>query len=336
MSLDGESFAPVSIHLGDHIYRISSVSPDGSKLLTAQLSGMNSAAAPLWAVPTLGGSPVRLAETQGITGAWSPNGQTLVYVNGNAVYVANADGTGSCQLTFLPGRLADENENTSEGQNVATSPVWSPDGREIALTIVNPKGKIDQVWEVSANGTNLHQMFPGWQAEAATCCGSWMPDGKYFVFVAGGQIWAARRTGSLLRKVSDEPVQLTAGAVSYSYPVPGKDGNTIFAVAGFRRGELQRYDSRAKTFEPFLGGISAQDEAFSNDGTWVAYVSYPDCVLWRSKLDGSEKLQLSSPPIQALRPRWSPDGKEIAYFALEAASRPASMRFRLQEARRAN
>ena len=72
-------------------------------------------------------------------------------------------------------------------------------------------------------------------------------------------------------------------------------------MAGFRRGELQRYDSKAKTFEPFLDGISAQDEAFSTDGMWVAYVSYPDCVLWRSKLDGSDKLQLSSPPIQARR-----------------------------------
>jgi Tol biopolymer transport system component/predicted Ser/Thr protein kinase len=317
MSLDGESLAPVSIHLGNHIYAISSVSPDGSKLLTAQLSAMSGAAAPLWAVPTLGGSPIRLADIQGIAGAWSPDGQKLIYVNGNAVYVANANGTGSRQLAILPGPLAGEHEDTSEGQNVATSPVWSPDGREIALTIVNPEGRVNQVWEVSADGTNLHQMFPGWHAQAGTCCGSWMTDGKYFVFVAGGQIWAARRTGSFLHKVSDEPTQLTAGAVSYSYPVPGKDGNTIFAVAGFRRGELQRYDSRAKTFEPFLGGISAQDEAFSNDGTWVAYVSYPDRILWRSKLDGSEKLQLSSPPIQAVGPRWSPDGKEIVYFALE-------------------
>jgi WD40 repeat protein len=40
--------------------------------------------------------------------------------------------------------------------------------------------------------------------------------------------------------------------------------------------------------------------------------------LWRSKLDGSDKLQLSSPPIQALGPRWSPDGKEIVYTGLEA------------------
>jgi Tol biopolymer transport system component/predicted Ser/Thr protein kinase len=318
MSVHGGSAAPVSTSLQSQVYAISSVSPDGSKLLIGQMSGMSSAAVPLWAVPTLGGSPIRLADAQGIAGTWSPDGQKLVYVNGRAVYVANADGTGSRELTILPGPLAGPNEDTSEGQNVTTSPVWSPDGREIALTLVNPNGQINQLWEVSADGTNLHEMFPDWHPQPGECCGSWMPDGKHFVFEAGGQIWAARRTGNFLHKVSYEPVQLTAGAVAYSYPLPGKDGNTIFAVAGFRRGELQRYDSKAKIFEPFLGGISAQDEAFSKDGMWVAYVSYPDCVLWRSKLDGSDNLQLSSPPIQALGPRWSPDGKEIVYFGLEA------------------
>jgi Tol biopolymer transport system component len=260
----------------------------------------------------------------GISGAWSPDGQRLVYVNGEALYLANADGTASRKLTTLPGPLAGENEDTSEGQNVATSPAWSPDAREIAATIVDPKGAINQLWEVSADGLNLREMFPRVHSESGVCCGFWMPNGKYFVFLRQGQIWAARRTGSFLHKVNYDPVQLTSGAVSYSYPIAAKDGQRIFAVAGLKRGELQRYDGNAKTFQPYLGGISAQDEAFSSDGQWVAYVSYPDCVLWRSKLDGSEKLQLSSPPIQALSPRWSPDGKSIVYFALESG-KPASI-----------
>ena len=321
MSLDGESLARVSFDLGDHIPRIASVSPDGSKLLVAQLSAMTSAPGPLWAVPILGGAPVRLADTQGIAGAWSPDGQKLAYVNGDALYLANADGTGSRRLTVLPGPLADENENSSDGQNFATSPVWSPDGREIALTIVDGKTKTDELWAVFRDGTNLHQMFPGWHADTATCCGSWMPDGKYFVFASQGQIWTARQTPSFLHKVSYEPVQLTAGAVTYTYPLPGKDGKTVFAIAGVRRGELQRYDARTKTFEPYLGGMSAQDEAFSKDGLWVAYTTYPDCVLWRSRLDGSESLQLSAPPVQALGPRWSPDGKNIVYFGLQTGKR---------------
>lgn len=318
LSAGGGNQAPVNAGVpGSSIFHLSSISPDGSKLLTAQVSGMTDASAPLWSVPTFGGSPVRLSDIEGISGAWSPDGQKLVYVKGNALYLANADGTDSRLLTNLPGPLAGPNSDTSEGQNVTTSPVWSPDGQAIAMTLVTSTERINQLWEVGADGKNLREIFPRWHSDTGACCGAWTADGKYFIFDSQGQVWAARQTGSLLHKVNREPVQLTSGAFSYSYPVPGRDGRTVFAVEGIRRGELQRYNSGIRRFEPFLNGISAQDIAFSKDGQWVAYCSFPDGILWRSKLDGSDKLQLSSPPIYALNAAWSPDGKEIVYFGLE-------------------
>jgi Tol biopolymer transport system component len=36
--------------------------------------------------------------------------------------------------------------------------------------------------------------------------------------------------------------------------------------------------------------------------------------LWRSKLDGSQKLQLTVPPMRVHLPRWSPDGKRVAFI----------------------
>ena len=35
-------------------------------------------------------------------------------------------------------------------------------------------------------------------------------------------------------------------------------------------------------------------------------------ILWRSRVDGSERLQLTQPPLQLLVPRWSRDSKRIA------------------------
>jgi Tol biopolymer transport system component len=68
-------------------------------------------------------------------------------------------------------------------------------------------------------------------------------------------------------------------------------------------------------FLPFLSGVSAESVSFSKDGQWVAYSSYPDATLWKSKLDGSERIQLSYPPLRAFMPRWSPDAKEISFYS---------------------
>ena len=307
MSITGGNPTPVPISMEGTVFGIEGVSPDGSKLLANEISGLGLASEAIWAIPTLGGSPIRVGDIKSSGAAWSADGQKLVYASGGTVYMANADGAGSRQLLNIPGSIA-------KGAQLHTVPVWSPDGQNITVTLFGPDSLIPHLWKFSADGTNLYRMFPGWHENSGECCGNWTPDGNYFVFESQGQIWAQRETGSLLHKVNRDPVQLTAGAVAYHYPLPSKDGKTIFAVAAFRRGELQGYDPADKSFEPFLGGISAQDVSFSKDGKWVAYVSFPDGILWRSKLDGTEKLQLSSPDRYAMLPQWSPDGTKITFY----------------------
>jgi len=87
----------------------------------------------------------------------------------------------------------------------------------------------------------------------------------------------------------------------------------LFVIGEQPRAELQRFDSKLKQFVPYLGGISAGEVDFSSDQQWIAYKAYPDNTLWRSRVDGSEKLQLSSPPMNTSMPRWSPDGKQIVF-----------------------
>jgi Tol biopolymer transport system component len=174
------------------------------------------------------------------------------------------------------------------------------------------------LWEIQANGSHPHPLLPEWSNPLQECCGSWTPDGKYFVFQSDHdgktQIWAIPEKGGLSRG-RREPTELTTGPLSYSAPTLSVDGKKLFAFGSQPRGELARFNQKTQQFEPYLSGISADNVDFSRDGQWVAYASYPQGSLWRSKADGSERLQLTFPPMRASLPRWSPDQKQIVFSA---------------------
>ena len=47
----------------------------------------------------------------------------------------------------------------------------------------------------------------------------------------------------------------------------------------------------------------------------MAYVTYPQGDLWRSRLDGTQRQQLTSAPLKPFQPRWSPDGRLRRVFS---------------------
>src|SRR5260370_28839845 len=53
--------------------------------------------------------------------------------------------------------------------------------------------------------------------------------------------------------------------------------------------------------------------AFSRDEPYVAYVTFPDGILWRANRDGTDLLQLTKPPFYPRDVCWSPDGSEIVF-----------------------
>jgi len=289
---------PVSVPLQEP--RIADISPGHSRLLVSTLNRS------LWVLPVPGGAPHRVGDLVAEEATWYPDGKRILYARGSDLFTANDDGTESRKLASVPG--------------IPTWPRWAPDGSRLRFTLYDSKTNSNALWEVLANGTNAHALLPGWNSPAAECCGSWTPDGKYFVFQARREAltgtYAIRERVSSFLRSDGKPVQLTQGPLDTFTPIPSTDGKRLYVVAAHRRGELIRYDSQIQQFVSYLGGISAEGLDFSRDGEWVAYVTLPEGSLWRSKLDGSERLQLTFPPMRvAALASWSPDGKRIAFSA---------------------
>lgn len=233
---------------------------------------------------------------------WLADGR-IVYTSGHDLFISRSDGTEAQKLVAVRGL-----------------PVWprmSPDGRVLRFTEHDPKSDSSSLWEVSADGSHPHPLLSGWSNHGTECRGNWTLDGRYFVFQStrSGRtdLWALREA-NVWRHSDNQPVQLTTGPLSLSLPLPSKDNSKLFAVGDKRRGELVRYDSKSGQFVPYLGGTSAVDMVFSRDGNWIGYVTFPDGDLWRSRADGSQKLQLTFPPMEVHAPRWSPDGKQIVFM----------------------
>jgi serine/threonine protein kinase/Tol biopolymer transport system component len=285
------------------------LSPDGSELLVVDGHGLPPTGS-LWSVPMLGGSPRRIGDIEAYGAAWSPDGKTVAYFYDSQLFVAKANGTESRKLLTAKGAAF-----TLGG--LSAIPAWSPDGAHLRFGGAEEPGGASFLWEVSIDGTGLHRLLPGWNSPPNwECCGKWTADGKYFLFLSRGQIWALPRTSGVLRS-DPKPIQLTFSPTALSPPIPSTDGKKLFVVGRTNRGELTRYDLKSGRFEPFLGGISAEYVSFSKDGQWVAYVSYPEGTLWRSRAGGSERLQLTYPPSQVLMPRWSHDGKTIVFHYVD-------------------
>jgi eukaryotic-like serine/threonine-protein kinase len=267
-------------------------------LLQSHMAGQLNA--PFLVVSLAGASPRRIGNLVGHScPTWSPDGQFIAYGKDNDLYLARSDGSGEHRLASFGDRTG--------------RPRWSPDGKTLRFTA--PGG----LWEISANGTNTH-ILPN--QNGSESWGIWTPDGRYFLYTRSEpdedttNIWAVRERRGLLGK--REPVQLTAGPLYWTlFPFPSVDSKRVFVLGKQPRGELMRYDFGTQRLQPYLPGVWASGLNFSRDGKLLVYSVYPEATLWRSRVDGGEKLQLTVSPMHAELPRWSPDGKNITFMGSE-------------------
>jgi serine/threonine protein kinase/Tol biopolymer transport system component len=298
LSTTGGDPLPIPNPLGS--IGVTDISPGGSELLVVQIHD-DTQELPLWILPVPSGSPRRVGQVLAHDASFSPDGGTIAYANGYDLFTARTDGSGVRKI--------------ASGSDNVDSPVWSHDGRRLRYRNGASNSRGGTLWEVSVDGGNPHPLFSG---AGPLCCGVWNSDGKYFLFTsrkAGEEgIWAVREKTGWFQRASGKPVLLSTGPLNYVCDIPSRAGQQILVTGEQAQAELNRYDATSGKFLPFLGGLAAESVEFSPDGEWIAYVTYPEGDVWRSKVDGSQRLKLAG-GMRALLLKWSPKGKQISFVS---------------------
>ena len=276
------------------------IAQDGSELY-ASVGGWNDSAAPLWSIPLPVGEPHRIGDLkiQMGHGVGSLRADRIVFAQGNDLVAASRDGSEVSRILTAKGAVSDPSVVPETGR----------------LAFQQDYGVTRSFETSNPDGSDIRSLYT-WPITDA-CCSQFNASGKTLFLVVRqsrvqNDIWALP-TQTQLFTSSAEPIRLTNGPLSYSHPVPSKDGKKIYAIGILRRGELVKLDVKSQQLRPLLSGISVVDPTYSLDGKWVTYATYPDHTLWRSRSDGTDPKQLTFAPMDAYWPYISPDGSKVAY-----------------------
>jgi len=290
------------------------LSPDGRKLM-AYTYVSPERERPLWIVPLDGGEPHRVADVMARSAAFAPNGRTIAYAKGEKIYLIAEDGSSTREIGSFNG-LPDELH-------------WSEDGERLRFMLVDEGTDLpSSSWElVSTDGMKKTTLRSLPSTMAFRLGKSWTranPENAYFLIMdsshnKGESAWLAQFGA----RWWEPPLQMSEIQLSMKMMTGmafDRGTQRLFVLGGSgARGSFVRFDPQTNGFREILPGIAGEYLDYSRDGQWIAFVNLAvgKESLWVSKADGSNMRQLTSLPDNVQLPRWSPDGRQIAYMFLK-------------------
>ena len=286
----------------------------------------------LLSLPVLAAGPhnIQLSQVKDLYPHLSPDGARIVFQSNRSgstqIWLMNGDGSGLVQLTNVPG----------EG---AETPVWSPDGRQIAYATYIGEGNND-VFVMNADGSSPTQLTsgPGYDGHP-----HWSADGRRIVFNSDRDtpdqtapwnqrwhdIWSVRVDGSDAVKHTDCHAVCTYGSLS-------PDGQHVLyrkvdGVPGLNWA-LQAIEKNSEIYVADLDGSNARVLAshpafdgwplWSPDGQWIVFASNragPALTgqLWLIKPDGESLSQITFGDWGHAQPAMTADGDAVLAYRFQ-------------------
>ncbi|MFI5246934.1 MAG: protein kinase [Nitrospirales bacterium] len=263
----------------------------------------------IWVMTTFGGSPRRIVES-GTFPSWSPDGSSLIYSHGpwfgQKIYRIASTGGDPQEISI----------HLKEEAPFLAYPSYSPNGRWIVFEAIN------NIYVVKAGGGEPQNIIRGkhpvWSADSSTIFYSNVEAGKNY------SLWQVPFS-TMEGKVSGEASPLTVGRGYDAQPAVSRDGKLMAytALDVSLNVEALPFDAEAGRIlgepEPITRG---NDRIYffgvSPDGRSVVFESHRGASshLWQVER-GAPPIQLTSDPnFTDNYPRWSPDGRNIAFDRL--------------------
>ncbi len=257
-------------------------------LLTAALAGA--------AVPTLD----QTLGMESVSGAQiSPDGRYVAYT----VQQTNWEDDEFVQQIWIAVPATGERYLLTSGRKSSNSPEWAPDSRHIAF-LSDRSGK-RQIYVISVQGGEASQLT---DEENGANSPAWSPDGRSIAFTSTGAESKARKD----RKEKYGDFAIVSGDYTMTH---------LWRVAV--PAEFPADPKKLPKPEALTTGTDFSVESFSwsPDGTRIAFSATRDPDLGSEDTEQLYLLDLSDRHVRKLldgggpngNPKWSPDGRQIAY-----------------------
>jgi len=250
----------------------------------------------------------------------SPDGTLVAYV----VTEMNLEQNSSNSDIWVIPLKGEEARRLTTHPKSDSHPRWSPDGKTLAF--VSSRGGTPQVWLLNLSGGEARQLT---HVAAGAAGVEWSPRGTHLAFLSSlfPDAPDAESNAKMLKQQAENPVKAQIfNELLFRHWNSWRDGQRshlfVIPVAGGEAVDVSPGDFDT----PPISLGSAQDYAFSPDGTEIAFVRNIDPELrkglgtnndvFTNSLDGENLKQITDNRANDNGIAYSPDGRFLAYRAM--------------------